>query len=59
MAGLQQEESDSHMIRKLIIIALLAALAYGAFRLMDESGFFGARGKKRQTLEDFEKKALE
>ena len=47
------------MIRKLIIIALLAALAYGAFRLMDESGFFGAKGKKRQTFEDFEKKALD
>jgi hypothetical protein len=47
------------MIRKLIIIGLLAAIAYGAFRLMDESGFFGTRKQKRQTFEDFEKKALD
>lgn len=47
------------MIKKLIIIALLAALAYGAYRLMNESDFFGAKGKERKTFEDVEKKALE
>lgn len=47
------------MIRKLIIVALLAAIAYGVFRWMDASDFFGTRGKKRQTLEDFQKKALD
>jgi len=46
------------MIRKLIIIAILAAVAYGAYRLMDESDFFGTKKQKRQTFEDFEQKAL-
>lgn len=45
------------MIKKLIILALLAALAYGAYRVMDESDLFGTKKQKRQTLEDFEKKA--
>lgn len=47
------------MIRKLIIIGLLAAIAYGTFRWLDASGFFGVRKQKRQTFEDFQKKALE
>jgi hypothetical protein len=46
------------MIRKLIIAAVLAAVAYGAFRLMDSSGFFGTRGKERKTFEDFQEEAL-
>jgi len=47
------------MIRKLIIIGILAAIAYGVFRWMDDSGFFGTRGKSRQTFEDFQEKALD
>ncbi|MBI4832549.1 MAG: hypothetical protein HY801_13570 [Candidatus Lindowbacteria bacterium] len=47
------------MIRKLIIIALLAGLAYGAYRVMNESGFFGVKGKSRTTFEDVEKKAAQ
>jgi hypothetical protein len=47
------------MIRKLIIIAVLAAIAYGVFRWMDASGFWGTRDKPRKTFEDVEKKALE
>ncbi len=47
------------MIRKLIIIAILAAIAYGVFRWMDASNFFGVRDQKRKTFEDVERKALE
>ncbi len=47
------------MIRKLIIIGLLAAIAYGTYRWADASGFFGLKKQKRQTFEDFEKKANE
>ena len=47
------------MIRKLIILAILAGILYGAYRVMDDWGFLGARGKKRQTFEDVQKKALE
>lgn len=47
------------MIRKLIIIAVLAGIAYGVFRWMDASDFFGTRGKQRQTFEDFQKKATD
>lgn len=47
------------MIRKLIIIGILAAIAYGIFRWMDASDFFGARNQKRKTFEDVQKKALE
>jgi hypothetical protein len=47
------------MIRKLIIIGILAAIAYGVFRWMDASNFFGTRDQKRKTFEDVEKKALE
>jgi hypothetical protein len=46
------------MIRKLIIIAILAAIAYGTFKWADASGFFGLRKQKRQTFEDFQNKAL-
>ena len=52
-------EGRAHMIRKVIIIAILAAIAYGVFRWMDASGFFGTRGKSRQTFEDIQEKALE
>jgi hypothetical protein len=47
------------MIRKLIIIAVLAAIAYGVYRWMDSSDFFGTRGKQRQTFEDFQKQATD
>jgi hypothetical protein len=45
------------MIRKLIIIAVLVAIAYGVFKYADNSDFFGLRKQKRQTLEDFQRKA--
>jgi hypothetical protein len=47
------------MIRKLIIIAVLAAIAYGVFRWMDSSDFFGTRNQKRKTFEDVKKQALD
>ncbi len=43
------------MIRKLIIVAVLAAIAYYVFKGLDSSDFFGTRGKQRKTLEDVEK----
>jgi hypothetical protein len=46
------------MIRKLILIAILAGCLYGAYRVLDDWGFLGARGKERATFEDFEQKAL-
>ena len=49
----------TEMIKKLIIIAVLAGLVYGAYRLMTESDFFGAKGKERKTFEDVQKQALE
>jgi hypothetical protein len=52
-------ERGGTMIRKLIIIALLAAIAYGTYRWMNDSGFFGVKKQKRPTLEDFEQKALQ
>ncbi|GAB4332125.1 MAG: hypothetical protein Kow0099_03850 [Candidatus Abyssubacteria bacterium] len=53
------QRGGSCMIRKLIIIAVLAGIAYGVFRWMDASDFFGTRGKQRQTFEDFQKKATD
>ena len=47
------------MIKKLIIIAVLAGLVYGAYRLMSESDFFGSKGKQRKTFEDFQEQALD
>ena len=47
------------MIKKIIVLAILAGLAYGAFRMMDDSDFFGAKGKERKTFEDVQKQALE
>ena len=47
------------MIKKLIILAVLVGLVYGAYRLMNESDFFGAKGKQRKTFEDVEKQALQ
>ena len=43
----------------IIGLALLAGLAYGAFQVMNESDFFGAKGKERKTFEDVQKQALE
>ena len=42
------------MIRKLIILAVLAAIGYGVYYGLNSSDFFGARGKERKTLEDVE-----
>ena len=47
------------MIKKIIVLALLAGLAYGAFRVMNDSDFFGAKGKERKTFEDVQKQALD
>lgn len=43
------------MIRKIIIIAVLAAIAYVVYRGLESSDFFGTRGKERRTFEDVEK----
>lgn len=40
------------MIRKLIILAVLAAIGYGVYYGLNSSDFFGTRGKQRKTLED-------
>ena len=42
------------MIRKIIIIAVLAALGYGVYYGLNSSDFFGTRGKERKTFEDVE-----
>ena len=42
------------MIRKLIIAAVLAAIAYFVYQGLDSSGFWGTRGQERKTLEDVE-----
>jgi hypothetical protein len=42
------------MIRKLIVIGVLAAIAYGVYYGLNESNFFGTRDKKRKTFEDVE-----
>ena len=42
------------MIRKLIIIAILAAIGYGVYYGLNESDFFGTRGKERKTFDDVE-----
>ena len=43
------------MIRKIIIVGVLAAIAYFVYRGLDSSDFFGTRGKERKTFEDVEK----
>jgi hypothetical protein len=47
------------MIRKLIIIGILAGIAYFVYRGLDSSGFWGTRGQQRKTFEDVEKQALD
>ena len=42
------------MIRKLIIIGILAAIGYGIYYGLNNSDFFGTRGKQRKTVEDGE-----
>ena len=42
------------MIRKLIILGILAAIGYGVYYGLNNSDFFGTRGKQRKTLEDVE-----
>lgn len=42
------------MIRKLIILGVLAAISYGVYYGLNSSDFFGTRGKQRKTLEDVE-----
>ncbi len=40
------------MIRKLIFLAILAAIGYGVYYGLNSSDFFGTRGKQRKTLKD-------
>ncbi len=47
------------MIRKLIIIGALAAIAYGVYYGLNQSDFFGTRGKERKTFEDVESSLFE
>jgi hypothetical protein len=47
------------MIRKLIIIAILAAIAYVVYRGLDASDFWGTRDQKRKTFEDVEKQVFD
>jgi len=42
------------MIRKLIVIAILAAIGYGVYYGLNESNFFGTRSKERKTFDDVE-----
>lgn len=42
------------MIRKLLILAVLAAIAYGIYYGLNSSDFFGTRGVERKTFEDVE-----
>ncbi len=42
------------MIRKLIIIGILAAIGYGVYYGLNNSDFFGTLGKQRKTVEDVE-----
>ncbi len=43
---------EGRMIRKLITIAILAAIGYGVYYGLNESNFFGTRSKERKTFED-------
>ena len=47
------------MIKKLIIVGVLAAIAYFVFRGLDSSGFWGTRGQERKTFEDVEKQVFD
>ena len=47
------------MIKKIIIIAVLAAIGYGVYYGLNESDFFGTRGKERKTFEDVESSLFE
>ena len=47
------------MIRKLIIAAILAGIAYVVYRGLDSSGFWGARGQERKTFEDVEQQIFD
>ncbi len=51
---LDSTRGGGQMIRKLIIIAILAAIGYGVYYGLNESDFFGTRGKERKTFEDVE-----
>jgi len=42
------------MIKKLLIIGVLAGIAYGVYYGLNQSDFFGTRGKERKTFEDVE-----
>ena len=46
------------MIRKLIIVAVLAAIAYFVYVGLNKSDFWGTRGKERKTFEDMQEQAL-
>jgi hypothetical protein len=48
------KRKEGGMIRKLIIIAVLAAIGFVVYRGLDSSDFFGTRGKERKTFEDVE-----
>jgi hypothetical protein len=48
------KRKEDGMIRKLIIIAVLAAIGFVVYRGLDSSDFFGTRGKERKTFEDVE-----
>lgn len=52
---LKSSERGNRMIKKLIIIAALAAIAYGVYYGLNSSDFFGTRNKERKTFEDVEK----
>ena len=47
------------MIRKLIIIGILAAIAYGVYHGLNASDFWGTRGQERKTFEDVEKQVFD
>ena len=42
------------MIKKLLLIGLLAAIGYGVYYGLNQSDFFGTRGVERMTFEDVE-----
>lgn len=46
------------MIRKLIIVAVLAAIAYLVYMGLNRADFWGTRGKERKTFEDVQGQAL-
>jgi hypothetical protein len=56
---LDSTRGGGRMIRKLIIIAILAAIGYGVYYGLNESNFFGTRSKERKTFEDVEGSMLE